>query len=230
MGAAILSSLLPAEVTAVEVFDDLENAVLLPGEEAAVERAVEVRRREFATARHCARRTLTQLGMPAVAIPVGEHGEPVWPAGISGSVTHCAGYRAAAAARADAIATIGIDAEPNAPLSGDVLSMISRPAERDMLSALPPGSACWDRLLFSIKEAVYKAWFPLTHRWLGFDRAEVTIEPESHSFRATLLVSGPMVAGSELREVTGRWTVRDDLVVSAVTVPGCQRRAISCGV
>jgi 4'-phosphopantetheinyl transferase EntD len=219
VGSAVLSSLLPAEVAAVEVFDDLEDAVLLPGEEAAVERAVEVRRREFTTARQCAREALTQLGMPAVAIPVGGNGEPVWPAGVSGSVTHCAGYRAAVAARAEAIAAIGIDAEPNAPLASDVLSMISRPAECDMLAALPPGGACWDRLLFSIKEAVYKAWFPLAHRWLGFDEAEVAIEPESHSFTAALLVSGPIVAGSELREVTGRWTVRHDLVVSAVSVP-----------
>jgi 4'-phosphopantetheinyl transferase EntD len=219
MGVAVLSSLLPAGVAAVEVFDDLEDAVLLPGEEAAVGGAVEVRRREFSTARHCAREALTRLGMPRGAIPVGGNGEPVWPPGICGSVTHCAGYRAAAVACTDAIAAIGIDAEPNAPLSGDVLSMISRAAERDMLAALPHGRACWDRLLFSIKEAVYKAWFPLARRWLGFDEAEVTIEPESRSFTATLLVSGPLVAGVELREVTGRWTVRDDLLVSAVSVP-----------
>jgi 4'-phosphopantetheinyl transferase EntD len=214
VGSAVLSSLLPAEVAAVEVFDDLEDAVLLPGEEAAVRGAVEVRRREFTTARHCAREALTQLGMPRVAIPAGGNGEPVWPPGISGSVTHCAGYRAAAVARTEAVAAIGIDAEPNAPLSGDVLSMISRPPERDMLAALPPGGACWDRLLFSIKEAVYKAWFPLAHRWLGFDEAQVAIDPESHAFRATLLVSGPLVA------VAGRWTVRDGLVVTAVSVPG----------
>jgi 4'-phosphopantetheinyl transferase EntD len=31
----------------------------------------------------------------------------------------------------------------------------------------------WDRVLFCIKESTYKAWFPLTHRWLGFEDASV---------------------------------------------------------
>ncbi len=41
---------------------------------------------------------------------------------------------------------------------------------------LPPGPS-WDRLLFSAKESVYKAWFPLTGRWLGFEEAAITINP-----------------------------------------------------
>ena len=35
----------------------------------------------------------------------------------------------------------------------------------------------WGRLLFSAKEAVYKAWYPLTGRWLGFEEARLTIDP-----------------------------------------------------
>ena len=42
-----------------------------------------------------------------------------------------------------------------------------------MLRALARESrVCWDRLLFSAKEAVYKAWFPLAGRWLGFEDAD----------------------------------------------------------
>jgi 4'-phosphopantetheinyl transferase EntD len=42
------------------------------------------------------------------------------------------------------------------------------PGERAMLrdlAATAPGP-CWDRLLFSAKESVYKAWFPPAGRWL----------------------------------------------------------------
>src|SRR5262249_33599292 len=60
----------------------------------------------------------------------------------------------------------------------------------------------WDRLLFSAKESVYKAWFPLARRWLGFEEADVTLDPAGR-FTARLLVPGP-VSG-----FTGRWTVHN---------------------
>ena len=37
-----------------------------------------------------------------------------------------------------------------------------------------PADLHWDRILFCAKEATYKAWFPLTHRWLGFEDAHIT--------------------------------------------------------
>jgi 4'-phosphopantetheinyl transferase EntD len=30
-------------------------------------------------------------------------------------------------------------------------------------------------MLFCVKESVYEAWFPLTHRWLGFGEADGVI-------------------------------------------------------
>ena len=78
---------------------------------------------------------------------------------------------------------------------------------------------CWDRLLFCAKEAVYKAWFPLTGRWLGFEQAEITVEPEAGTFRADLLVPGAAVDGRALDRFTGRWLARDGLLLAAVVVP-----------
>ena len=63
-------------------------------------------------------------------------------------------------------------------------------SERDRLAALAaavPG-AHWDRLLFSAKESVYKAWVPLARRWLGFTDAEITINAADNSFEARLLI------------------------------------------
>jgi len=85
------------------------------------------------------------------------------------------------------------------------------------LARVEPGIA-WDRLLFSAKEAVYKTWYPLTERWLGFEDAVLTIDPEERTFAARLLVPGPRLGGEELRGFEGRWLVEEGLVLSAVAV------------
>ena len=139
-----------------------------------------------------------------------------------GSIAHCAGYCAAAVARAQDLVTIGLDAEPNAPLPGGVLELISQPAERARLrelAAASPGTG-WDRLLFCAKEAVYKAWFPLTGRWLGFADADITIDATDGTFSARLLVPAPVLNGAPLAGgFTGRWLASDDLILTAIAVP-----------
>ena len=187
----MIEEILPATVASTEMFEDPPDVRLFPEEEAVLARAVGKRRREFATARACARDALARLGLPPAPILPGEQGAPQWPQGIAGSITHCSGYRAAAVASARNILTIGVDAESDGALPDGVLDVVSLPAERarlrDLASAAPGTS--WDRLLFSAKEATYKAWFPLTRRWLGFEDADITISPADGIFQVRLLVS-----------------------------------------
>jgi 4'-phosphopantetheinyl transferase EntD len=216
----VVERILPASAKVAATRGDLD-AALYPEEEAVVARAVEKRRREFITARACAREALAQLGRPPQPILPGPRGEPLWPVGIVGSITHCEGYRACAAAPAGELATIGVDAEPNQPLPEGLLGDIALPEERVLLRELGrqgPGTH-WDRLLFSIKESVYKAWFPLAERWLGFEDAVVAIDPRQESFSARLLVPGPSFDGRELRSFHGRWLVADGLVMAAIALP-----------
>jgi 4'-phosphopantetheinyl transferase EntD len=224
--AKLIEKILPAAVASAEAFDDPPDAVLYPEEAQVISRAVDKRRREFRTVRHCARRALRQLGLPAAAVLPGERGEPQWPAGVVGSMTHCGGYRAAAVARSRQLLALGIDAEPHEPLPEGVLEAISLSEERDRLSELAAGSTvtCWDRILFCAKEAVYKAWFPLTHSWLGFEDAAVTIplggtDPTEGTFSARLLVAGPTIAGTALTRLDGRWLRGDDLVITTIALP-----------
>src|SRR5260370_32090209 len=173
----MIEKILPAGVASAEAFSDPPDIVLFPEEEALLARAVDKRRREFSTARNCARRALADLGVAPTPILRGERGAPQWPSGTVGSITHCAGYRAAAVARARDVLTIGLDAEPDDVLPDGVIDLVSLPRERDRLrdlAAAAPGT-CWDRLLFSAKEAVYKAWFPLALRWLGLQDADITL-------------------------------------------------------
>jgi 4'-phosphopantetheinyl transferase EntD len=220
----LLGRLLPAGAAVVEAFDDTRPAPLYPQELAALGNAVAKRRAEFMTARRCAREALGRLGFDPVAIPSGPRREPVWPAGVVGTITHCAGYRAAAVARAEDLSTIGIDAEPHEPLPEGVLDSITLVEERRhlrQLDAQRPG-VHWDRLLFSIKESVFKAWYPLTASWLDFTEATVTISPQRETFHAWLLVPGPVVGGVEVAGFSGRWLVERGLVLTSIAVPARQ--------
>jgi 4'-phosphopantetheinyl transferase EntD len=217
----VIEEILPTAVASTEMFADPPDVELFPEEEALLAHAVDKRRREFATARACARGALARLGVAPAPILRGERGAPQWPPGIVGSITHCAGYRAAAAAPAIDVLTIGLDAEPDEAIPDGVLTMISLPGERarlhDLASAAP--GINWDRLLFCAKEATYKAWFPLAQRWLGFEDADITIDPSGGTFRACLLVPGPAIAGSPLAGFAGRWMARDGLILTAIAVP-----------
>lgn len=216
----MISEILPAAVASAEAFGDSPDAALFPAEEAFIARAVQKRRREFATGRHCARTALGALGIEPAPILPGQGGAPQWPPGIVGSITHCAGYRAAAAARASGVVTVGLDAEPAQRLPGEVLELVALPAERarlrELASAVP--GTCWDRVLFSAKESVYKAWYPLARRWLGFADADITINAVNGTFEARLLVAPPEFSGVPLAGFTGRWVIAEGMILTAITV------------
>lgn len=217
----MIGDILHPAVIAEEAFGDLPDVELFPDEKAVIANAVDKRRNEFATARACARAALAKLGIPPAPIVPGLRGAPQWPSGVVGSITHCAGYRASAVARDRDILTIGLDAEPHDKLPDGVLAAVASPAEQAKLAALAaaePGVS-WDRMLFCVKESVYKAWFPLTSRWLNFEDASVEIDPVSHTFSARLLVDGPVVNGEALTGFTGRWLVSNGLIITAIVIP-----------
>ncbi|MEU2733158.1 4'-phosphopantetheinyl transferase superfamily protein [Streptomyces griseoviridis] len=224
----MIEELLPDEVVAVEVHGDdgSEPAPLYPEEAEVVARAVEKRRREFALVRACARRAMEKLGVEPVPLLPGERGAPGWPPGLAGSMTHCAGYCAAALVRTTDLASVGIDAEPNGPLPDGVEETVALPSEvarlRELAARIP--EVHWDRLLFSAKESVYKAWFPLTRLWLDFSEADIDIAPDPGertrgTFRARLLVPGPVLAGHRVTHFDGRWSARQGIVATAIAVP-----------
>lgn len=222
--ARILGRILPSGVATSELVRYPEDLRVHPGEEHLIAKSVEKRRRDFIGARYCARQALAQLGEPQVAIGKGERGMPLFPRGVVGSLTHCDGYRAAALAHRLRWRSIGIDAEPHGPLPEGVLESVSLPAERAWLAgALPATGLHMDRLLFCAKEATYKAWFPLTLRWLGFEDAHITFtiddDGASGGFRSELLVPGQTNdGGAPLLSFDGRWQIGEGLILTAIAV------------
>ncbi len=219
--ATLLSGVLPGTVAAAEMYDDPPDLAPLPEEEPLIARSVAKRRNEFITVRHCARRALQELGVPPVPILKGEKGEPCWPDGVVGSLTHCDGYRGAAVGRHDAVRSVGIDAEPHDVLPNGVLDAISLPAERAEISTLP-GGLHWDRILFCAKEATYKAWYPVTQRWLGFEDAHIVFDIDDGAttggFESTILIDPSARSGPPLTTLRGRWSVRDGLALTAIVL------------
>jgi 4'-phosphopantetheinyl transferase EntD len=223
--STLLDVVLPARSAAqlgiAECYDDPPDLRPLPDEEPLIAKSVVKRRNEFITVRYCARLALGQLGQPSAPILKGEKGEPRWPDGIVGSLTHTAGFRGAVVGRQLEVRSVGIDAEPHDVLPDGVLDAISLPAERAELSAAP-ADLHWDRILFCAKEATYKAWFPLTRRWLGFEDAHIVFDVDasglSGGFESSILIDPAALSGPPLIRLHGRWAVDRDLVLTAIVL------------
>jgi 4'-phosphopantetheinyl transferase EntD len=218
---ALLSGVVPSPVASAELYGDPPELTPLPEEEPLIARSVAKRRNEFITVRYCARQALGELGLPPVPILKGDKGEPCWPDGVVGSLTHCEGFRGAVVGRSAEVRSVGIDAEPHGVLPNGVLNAISLPAERSELVELPAGLH-WDRILFCAKEATYKTWYPLTHRWLGFEDAHVTFSVDATgvggAFESRILVDPAAESGPPLTALSGRWSVDKGLVLTAIVL------------
>jgi len=223
----LMSSVLPRtgesgeNVASAELYSDPPGLAAMPEEEPLIARSVAKRRNEFITVRYCARLALGELGFPPVPILKGDKGEPCWPDGVVGSLTHCAGYRGAVVGRGAVVRSVGVDAEPHDVLPDGVLDAISLPAERNEMAGLP-AVVHWDRILFCAKEATYKAWFPLTKRWLGFEDAHITFDVDGSgsggTFESTILIDGATLSGPPLSSLAGRWSVQRELVLTAIAL------------
>ncbi len=165
---------------------------LWPEEKAAVARAIPKRQSEFAAGRRAARAAMAALNIPPVPIRQGAQRAPVWPKGLYGSISHCAGCCIAAVTHDG---TIGIDVEPATPLNSDLIRMICTAPEQAWLTTQPdPCLAA--KLIFSAKEAVYKAQYPLTGQVIGFQA--VTLDITDMRFTAETPSPSLQFAGSIL--------------------------------
>lgn len=184
-------------------------------EERRLAGAVLKRRREFRTGRHLATLACAGWGLARPSLEPDRQGDPRWPDGFVGSITHCDTWAAAAVARRAEVAALGIDAEPAEPLMGDIVGAVLQGVERQALerqSGLQAYSGCPDRLVFCAKEAVFKAWYQLRGGgWLDFCDVEIVLRPDG-SWTAH---GGP--AAAEVRWAGG-WSVCDGIAAAALLV------------
>ncbi|HEV2505950.1 MAG TPA: 4'-phosphopantetheinyl transferase [Mesorhizobium sp.] len=144
---------------------------ILPGESATILSRAAAARDASGAGRWLARRLLRQLGYGDLAIPRGKAGEPLWPAGVVGSIAHDADFAIAVVAPSETMRGVGVDIEPALPLPPELEPLVLN--SRDRLEGCDVAIA--GKIAFAVKEAAYKASFPLDGEVLGFEDIAVDL-------------------------------------------------------
>ncbi|MGM0767463.1 MAG: 4'-phosphopantetheinyl transferase family protein [Pseudomonadota bacterium] len=147
-------------------------------------RASEKRQREFYSGRHLARLAMAQAGVPPTALLRGKLGNPLWPAGFLGSITHDHSLGAAVVCRKNGIHGIGLDLieDPN-QVTDDLAQQIMHPNEAVLLEVLYPDLRP-AAIAFSVKESVVKAVSVLLGRYM--DLLEIHLTHQNDTLYATV--------------------------------------------
>lgn len=211
----MLERIFPADILTVEADEASWQGPLHPEEEAALGVVAEARRRDFQAGRVCARQALVGLGLPAGPLLRRADRSPDWPPGAVGSISHCRDFCAVAVGRTERYAALGLDVERAGRARPELARRICTAAERDRLDAFGPDGL---GVVFSIKEAFYKAWNPLTGAELGFQDVETEIDRDACRFRARLIrTDAPSAVGR--REVEGAFVVTHAHVAAGLVLP-----------
>lgn len=231
MKASEIEALFPGRVSAacgwcephtVKVYRELRNEERPEG----FSRWAEKRQREFRAGRHFADQALApwfeREALRERAIPRDEDGVPLFPSGLSGSITHTGRATTfAAAVVGPGDCPLGLDAELrsswSSKLSDSILgvdeqSNLARRATTLSLQLKAPDEV--GLLAFSAKEAFYKCVFPRTRIRLGFRDVEFRLVDEQ-SF--TVQLRTPHLALPQC--LRGRLFLSEDLVVCGVFWP-----------
>lgn len=210
-----LATLFPTGVVAVELMSVAPRTTLTTSELTFISHCAPKRIDDFTRGRACAHRGMSELGLREVSLLAGEKREPLWPAGIVGSITHTTGFAAAVVARRNEIEALGIDCEVVDSVGPDLWERICTPGERERLEKLPEAQARQQAaLIFAAKEAFYKCQFPKSHGWVGFE--DVSIEASAGAFRIIPQAHLPVTAAF-VASLAGRYQFRGPWVVTGVT-------------
>ena len=122
------------------------------------------REQEYILGRYCAQQALKAMNFNCNVIQSSPHGFPIWPNSIVGSISHSKGLCISAVAKSSDFQAIGIDLEQFYRIKERSIERIVHSKEKaqignDLIKAT---------LLFSIKEAFYKAQYPIFKTNLNF--------------------------------------------------------------
>lgn len=180
---------------------DFQRCLIEPP--ASIQRSVAKRQTEFLAGRLCAREAMRQLDGREQVPPIGEDRAPAWPQDLCGSITHSSGSAAAIVAHKQHWRGLGMDLEQLMSderalrLAGEILT----PDEMQRLTGHPnqqPGLQV--TLTFSLKEALFKALYPIVLKRFYFEDAELLEWSEDGSARLRLKIdlSAQWHSGKEL--------------------------------
>lgn len=193
---------------------------LWPGEADCIVGAVPRRQREFVSARSAARRAMGELRLPLASIGRSKNGAPIWPDGVVGSLSHGAGDSIAVVASRSKVMTLGVDIEAATPLSEDIVDNIVMPEDwAGCLDLRSHHSTIWQMVIFSAKEAFYKAYHQLTIELVDFDAVSLRFNSDDSRLAGDFRVvaRGDLLNCPDiLQKLSGRWLVYDGKIFTAM--------------
>lgn len=177
--SAELAALFPHGAVAAHLHGSTSSRHLSQDEIHAVSHCSENRIRDFYTGRACARLALKELGIAGFSLLPAKDRLPIWPAGITGSITHTDGYSAAVVIRQGSVRSVGVDSELISAIHEGLWPRLFTSAELERLRSLASAERSEHAALtFTAKEAFYKSQFPLTREWIGFGDVAIEFEEE----------------------------------------------------
>ncbi len=166
-------------------------------------RAVQRRRDEVSTGRYYARLAQEFAGLSPVPIGRGEDRAPIWPHNLVGSISHNRSHAVVVICDTQALVGLGVDIEDPQRVPEKVHRMIARPRELECCTEVFGRTQDALAFLFSAKEAVYKAIYPVARNYIGFMEVEITIDAPNRTFTANYL--GGVIANTRLNRGVGRY-------------------------
>ncbi|MDD5067347.1 MAG: 4'-phosphopantetheinyl transferase superfamily protein [bacterium] len=161
--------------------------VLIAGEIRQIEESLSKHKEDFATGRWCARKLLKKIGVRSSSILKGGEGEPIWPEGVVGSISHTRGAWCASLASREHYLSLGIDIEPLArDVSRSAVRYFTTIEEREWLKKKKE-RALYEKLVFCAKESIFKLLYPLLRSRFYFQ--SVTVFPPSRGTHFTALLN-----------------------------------------
>jgi 4'-phosphopantetheinyl transferase EntD len=207
---AALSAIVPKRCTsAVGVICSEALDALSESERAHIADWSPHRQMEFASGRVCARRALDELGVGLAALPADAEGVPVWPEGSTGSIAHSRGLVAAVASTMHVRRLIGLDLEKTNRLSEAAMRRVVHPLEHAFVGR----DQVRGSVLFSLKEAFYKAQYPRWRTTGNFDHLSLDVNLEAGTARITAMDAR---FAPELKDLHLAFRMVGDYVVSLV--------------
>ena len=155
--------------------------------------AANKREAEFTAGRLAAKQALTGLGIQGFTVLKGVKGDPLWPEGVVGSISHTQDVCMASVSNADGLLGLGIDIEAQRVLKANIQRVICR--EEELSLHWHADTELAKLILFSAKESVYKALYPTQQRFIGFKEVLVEFDGEL-GFVATLVDEGVICRGA----------------------------------
>lgn len=162
-----------------------------------------IRKAEFLAGRYCAKTLLLKFGSANFEVIPGPHRQPLWPEGFTGSITHNKNYAGAAIFETGSQSGVGIDIEEQVSEKtfNEIKHQILNDCELNYIRQCTEEMKLMSfTLIFSVKEAFFKAIFPYHKEYFGFDAITVNgIDLKSKTIHFT--VEMPF---NNLRDIRGK--------------------------